>query len=263
MYVAAIAAAVAAGIIAGDANAELEVLCKVKEEQIEKIVEYMQEAANRQCESSNLPLEWLRDEKGLAFILGAISINIYKPLHAYDEIEVSTWCKESKSYIFNRYFDILRDGELIAEASSTWVLIDLNSKSMVRASAHEELWKNFFYHDPIDQAVLLPKAKIAKDAPLFEVGKRKIMYSDIDYNMHMNNTHYPDMVCDYLDEMVDENNAYRVSGMSLSYLKESPLGATLTVTRGEMREDGTIEVRTLNENGEACLEAVAKLEKLN
>lgn len=37
-----IAAAVAAGIIAGDANAELEVLCKVKEEQIEKIVEYMQ-----------------------------------------------------------------------------------------------------------------------------------------------------------------------------------------------------------------------------
>ena len=33
-----------------------------------KIVEYMQETANRQCECSGLPLEWLRDEKGLAFI---------------------------------------------------------------------------------------------------------------------------------------------------------------------------------------------------
>ena len=224
-----------------------------------KIVEYMQETANRQCESSGLPLEKMRDEKGLAFILGAISINIYKPLHAYEDIEVNTWCKEAKSYIFMRYFEILRGGEKIAEASSTWVLIDLNTKNMVRACNYDFLSDKFYYDELVDPAVLLPKAKIAKDAAMREVGKRKIMYSDIDYNMHMNNTHYPDMVCDYLDEMVDENNAYRVSGMSLSYLKESPLGATLTVTRGEMREDGAIEVRTLNEDGEACLEAVVKL----
>ena len=73
-----------------------------------KIVEYMQETANAQCESSGLPLEKLRDERGLAFILGALSINIYSPLHAYEEIEVRTWCKEAKSYIFNRYFEIYR-----------------------------------------------------------------------------------------------------------------------------------------------------------
>lgn len=227
-----------------------------------KIVEYMQETANRQCEESGLPLEKLRDEKGLAFILGALSINIYKPLHAYEEIEVRTWCKEAKSYIFMRYFEIMRDGEKIAEASSTWVLIDLNSKNMVRASAYDFLGDKFYYDDPVNLAALLPKAKIAKDTPLFEVGKRKIMYSDIDYNMHMNNTHYPDMVCDYLDEMAGEI-PYFVSGMSLSYVKESHLGATLTVTRGEMQEDGTIQVRTLNEDGEACLEAVVKLEKIN
>ena len=52
-----------------------------------KIVEYMQEAANRQCEDSGLPLEKLRDEKGLAFILGALSLRIYKPLHAYEDID--------------------------------------------------------------------------------------------------------------------------------------------------------------------------------
>ena len=228
-----------------------------------KIVEYMQETANRQCEESGLPLEWLRDEKGLAFILGAISLNIYKPLHAYENIEINTWCKEAKSYIFMRYFEIIRGGEKVAEASSTWVLIDINSKSMVRANNYDFFDGKFYYDEPVDPSILLPKAKIDKEKALTKVGKRKICYSDIDYNMHMNNTHYPDMVCDYLDEMVDENNAYRVLGMSLSYLKESPLGATLTVTRGEMREDGTIEVRTLNEAGETCLEAVVKLEKIN
>ncbi len=224
-----------------------------------KIVEYMQETANRQCEGSGLPLEKLRDEKGLAFILGALSLNIYKPLHAYEEIEVRTWCKEAKSYIFMRYFEILRGGELIAEASSTWVLIDLNTKNMVRASAYEFLSGKFYYDDPIDPASLPQKARIAKDAQLFEVGKRKIGYSDIDYNMHMNNTHYPDMLCDFLSEMTDESQAYTVSSLSLSYLKESHLGAALTITRSEMSDDGKIEIRTLNEAGDVCLEAVVGL----
>jgi acyl-ACP thioesterase len=122
------------------------------------------------------------------------------------------------------------------------------------------LGDKFYYDEPVDPAALLPKAKIAKDAIMTEVGNRKIMYSDIDYNMHMNNTRYPDMLCDYLSEMTDESQAYRVSALSLSYLKESRLGATLTVTRSERGEDGTVSVRTLNESGETCLEAVVGLE---
>ena len=223
-----------------------------------KILEYMQETANRQCEYSGLPLEKLRDEKGLAFILGALSMNIYQPLHAYEDIEVNTWCKEAKSYIFMRYFEIMRGGEKIAEAATTWVLIDINNKTMVRAGNFDFFDGKFYYDEPVDPSVLLPKAKIAKDAQLFEVGKRKIMYSDIDYNMHMNNTRYPDMLCDFLAEMTDER--YRISSLSLSYLKESRLGATLTVTRSERGEDGTVSVRTLNESGETCLEALVGLE---
>ena len=226
-----------------------------------KIVEYMQETANRQCESSGLPLEALRDERALAFILGSISINVYKPLYAYDEVEVSTWCKEAKSYIFQRFFEITKDGERVAEAISVWVLIDLEKKSMVRADSYDFLSECFYYDEPVDQTLLLPKARIAKDAELYEVGKRKIVYSDIDYNMHMNNTHYPDMICDFLEEMTSENESYRVAAMSLSYVKESHLGSTLTVMRSKMSEDGTVMVRTLNEAGETCLEAVVRLEK--
>ena len=227
-----------------------------------KILEYMQETANRQCECSGLPLDKLRDERGLAFILGALSMNIYEPLRAYEEIEVNTWCKEAKGYIFMRYFEIMRGGEKIAEASSTWVLIDLNTKSMVRASAYDFLNSCFYYDEPVDPEALLPKARIAKDAPLFTVGERKIVYSDIDYNMHMNNTHYPDMLCDFLGEMTDEGATYTVGAISLSYLKEARLGAALTVTRGEMNEDGNVEMRTLNEDGETCLEAIVKLKRI-
>lgn len=227
-----------------------------------KIVEYMQETANLQCEDSGLPLEKLRDEKGLAFILGALSMNVYKSLYAYEEIEVRTWCKEAKSYIFNRYFEIIRDGEKIAEAATTWVLIDLNTKSMVRASNYDFLQGCFYYDDPVDPSILPPKARISKDAIMYEIGKRKIVYSDIDYNMHMNNTHYPDMICDFLEEMTNDNVAYRIGALSLSYVKESHLGTTLTVTRSDTGNDGSINIRTLNDAGEACLEATVKLERI-
>ncbi len=220
-----------------------------------KIVEYMQETANLQCESSGLPLDKLRDERGLAFILGAMSISVHKPVHAYENIEVRTWCKEAKSYIFQRFFEIIRDGETIAEASSTWVLIDLNQKTMVRADHYDIFDGKFYYDEPVDADKLLKKARIAKDAELCFVGERKIVYSDIDYNMHMNNTHYPDMICDFLSELNNGEEPCRISKISLSYIKESHLGATLKIYRSETNENGEVFVRTVNENGEICLEA--------
>ena len=224
-----------------------------------KLVTYMQETANRQCEISGLPLEKLRDEKGLGFILGAISMTVHNPLYSYEDFEVRTWCKLARGYTFNRYFEIARGDTLIASAATTWVLLDINTKTMVRADKEEWMHDRFFYDEPVDPEILPKKARISKDVELFEVGKRKICYSDIDYNMHMNNTHYPDMICDFLDEMTAENPAYRVGAMSLTYVKESHLGATLTVSRSARDENGNILVRTQNEQGETCLDALVTL----
>ena len=224
-----------------------------------RLVEHLQELANRQCESSGLPLDRLRDERGLGFILGALSLKLHLPLRAYDEVELVTWCRPARGYIFNRYFEIRKDGELALSAISTWVIVDVNSKQMVRISPDDPMHSSFYYDEPISPDAVPPKARISKDAALFPVGKRRIMYSDIDYNMHMNNTRYPDMICDHLCEMTDGECAYRVGEMSLSYLKESHLGATLTVLRSEADGDGNILVRTVGEQGDTCLEAVVRL----
>jgi len=224
-----------------------------------KIVECMQEVANRQCEACGLPLEQLRDERGLGFILGALSLRIDAPLHAYDEIEVSTWCLPARGYIFNRYFEIKKNGQTVAQAASTWVLLDVNKKTLVRTSPDDDMHTHFYYDEPIDPTALPPKARIPRDAELFPVGKRKIVYSDIDYNGHMNNTHYPDMICDFLCEMTSAEPSYFVSSLSLSYVKEAALGDTLSVERSQADESGKVFVRTKNSNSEVCLEAIATL----
>lgn len=226
------------------------------------LVRYMQETANRQCEESGLPLDKLRDEKGLGFILGTISLRIFKPLYAYEDFEVRTWCKMARGYTFNRYFEIVKGGEVIACAATVWVLIDINEKKMVRAENYEWMHERFYYDEPIDPAILPKKARITQDAELFPVGERRIVYSDIDYNMHMNNTHYPDMLCDHIDEMTSEAPAYRVSAMSLTYVKESRLGATLSIFRSKRDNSGCILIRTQNEQGEVCLDALVEITEI-
>ena len=76
--------------------------------------------------------------------------------------------------------------------------------------------------------------------------------------MHMNNTHYPDMICDHLLEMTGDEQK-TVSSMSLSYLKEAALGEVLSVYRSDADADGVILIRTQNQEGDFCLDATVTL----
>ena len=220
-----------------------------------KILMYFQETGNIQCAEFGLPLDKMRDKQGLGFILSQLSMKVIKPVPAYKKIEVSTWCKEARGYSFLRFFEMRADGEVVACASSTWALVDVHNKTLAKADRLES--QNFPYDEPIDTAILPPRARIGRGDVLEKVGERTIFYSDIDYNMHMNNTNYPDMLCDFLPDMQGKY----VSEISLSYLKEAPLGATLTVNRG-LREDGFFEFKTTNPAGETCLEAIVKLQNM-
>ena len=62
-----------------------------------------------------MDLNELYRNEGLGFLLSRIQMKVHKPIFAYEDITVNTWCTESKSYAFMRYFDIWRGGEKVAE----------------------------------------------------------------------------------------------------------------------------------------------------
>lgn len=219
---------------------------------------YMMETANMQCEQYNFGLDKLRDEKAQGFVLGSIQASFIKPLYAYDKITVRTWCRESRGYSFMRYFEIIRGGETVAQASSTWALLDINARTMIRG---DESYDGYFPIDEPLDAKSLPRRARASKNELECVGTRRIVYSDIDYNMHMNNTRYPDMICDFLPDM----NGKRITKMSLNYVREAPLGAELTVMRHSPDDAdgvGEFEIRTLDSEGNTCLEAIVEIQKI-
>ena len=219
-----------------------------------RLVAYMQETANAQLLANGTSLDALRDEKGLAFLLSRITVVSYAPLYTGDEICVKTWICEGRGYRFDRCFRVLRGEEVVAEAYSMWALMDLRERRLLRAT---EFSYGFAGDEPLPPTF---SARVRHPAAcdMECVGERRIVYSDIDYNGHMNNTHYPDMLCDFTENILRK----RVTGMTLSFLHEGAYGHTLKVLRRENSEEGRTFFRTLDETGETCLEAVLTFEPI-
>lgn len=206
---------------------------------------YMQETANHQLRASNMDLDRLRDERGLGFLLSRVSVCIYSQLHAYEEIEVQTWIVEGKGLSFHRCFRVLRGEETVAEAFTVWGLMDLQGKRLVR---QENFQYPFGGDDPISLSLPV-RFRLPSLSEMEPVGERTIVYSDLDYNRHMNNTHYPDMLCDFTPNILNRG----VSGMTLSYLHEAAFGKNLTVYRAQAEDEFLF--RTVDGEGNICLEA--------
>lgn len=210
-----------------------------------QLLVYMQETSNRHMTSCGIGLDELRDTKGLAFILSKIKLSIKKALYAYEDIAVETWTAGGRGFGFLRFYRILRGDEVIAECETTWALVGLEDKKLYRADAFDF----GFVDDPAIDVGMPPRFRVPKNEELCEFGERRIVYSDLDYNMHMNNTKYADMLCDF----IPLEEVSRLRGMSLTYLHEAHFGDTVKLF-GQKSDEGYL-FRTVNEEGTSCIEA--------
>ncbi len=216
------------------------------------VLMFMQETANRQFEAAGCPLDGIRDKQGVGFILSRIAIEMAEPIHAYEDIAVDTFTCKGRGFTFPRGFEIKRDGKTVARAMSQWALVRVADKSLVKA---EEFPLTFGDEDELSMEMPL-RFRIPRELDWEQVGSRTIAFSDIDYNMHMNNTKYPDMLCDFLPDPAHT----RVVGVSLSYCKEAAYGDTLSIERAEGGE-GRYYIRT-RKGDDVCLEAMVMIEKV-
>ncbi|MCI8388093.1 MAG: hypothetical protein HFE63_06450 [Clostridiales bacterium] len=213
------------------------------------VLRYMQETANLQMKAEKPSNEDLRRD-GMAFLLSRINMSLYHPLHAGDEIEVFTWGCESRGVSFNRCYQIRRDGEVIAEAASVWGLIGIETHKLYKV---DEVELGFGIDEPLE--LDSPRrVHIPRDVNLSLVGERTIVYSDLDVNGHMNNTNYPDMICDFVPDMVGK----RVISLGISFVNEARLGEVLKVYLAN--NDGQYYIRTVRNDGLTNIEAILMLE---
>ena len=211
------------------------------------LMRYIQAAAQNQLTESGLSYEELK-AKNRAFIISRIKVEFEIPVRAYDRLEAVSFPCHSRGYSFLRCYELESDGEPIARAISAWALVDTDSRALVRV-------KDFNLGLPLLPALPLALSRISVPADIVDVGKYGVHYGDVDQNMHMNNTKYPDMYSNFLplkNKMITRIN--------ISYLNEAAIGDKLQIMRA--CQNDVFYFRTVRGDGMVNSEAEIQLRDL-
>lgn len=157
---------------------------------------------------------------GIDWIITRMDVEILKFPKYRDEITIQTYPAETQMCFYPRYWRILdKDGNVIIRASSIWALLDHQTR---RVSMRKDIVPEIAFEKHDDQ-IPQPRKIIAADTQL--VDERKIYYSEIDLNGHLNNCSYIKLLVDIHD--VEFYKKHQISGITTNYVKEVYAGQTV------------------------------------
>lgn len=221
-----------------------------------RILMFLQECAHGHTDSVGCAPEIMIKRDGGCFWLTRICVSVLADIHWDDELEVVTFATDdSRGFSFNRCFEVYRGEEKVCEAYSVWALMNLTT---MRPTAVKDWQIDLGLEPPVKPTAPL-HVRIPKELEMKESGKQTVYYRDIDYNGHMNNARYPDVICGFLP--LEALEGKRVAEISISFMHEAARGETIKGFYAEDAfEDGTYYVRTVRESDMATnVEARIKL----
>ncbi len=136
----------------------------------------------------------------MGWILSRFHFKFLKPIMWRDEVQFRTWHKGIQSVFYVRDFEIVDSvGELAAIGTSSWVILDLENRSLVRMT---ELPPCVSPDPQLSVSAieeLAPKVAMPRKCTPEKVRDHVVVYSDLDINGHTNNVRYVDWAMDCLD----------------------------------------------------------------
>ena len=151
-----------------------------------------------------------------------------------DDVTVRTWPMGAEGVRCNRCYQIIRDGEVLINAMSEWVIIDATTRTLRKVETtsypNDVEW---IKEKSIEERFRRFKDDFAEEDLVY---KRLVRSGDIDVTHHTNNVTYITMLLDTFS--VKELENMTLKEMEVSYLNESFEGETLSIYR-KVREDGT------------------------
>ncbi|HOF20686.1 MAG TPA: thioesterase [Bacteroidales bacterium] len=148
-----------------------------------------------------------------------------------ERITVKTWPFGTDNVFALRFFDLkFPDGRTIAKASSSWLIIDAETKRIRRPDQTLEQLSS--YRKSHEMPVRIAE-KIRETPAGGKVSDRfRVKVSDLDVNMHTNNVNYLKWTIDSYD--FDFMLKHFPVSVEINYLAESVLGDNITIrTSGE------------------------------
>lgn len=169
---------------------------------------------------------------GMAFLLTGVEVRIARMPTMREQVTFSTWHRGVERVRFLRDVEMSdAQGNRLATYSSQWVLVDPESHKIKRPSCLPELNRV-----PMRQCEALNRVEpLHLPDHMVLAGHRRVGYADLDYNGHLNNTKYTDIISDWVPGGLEEGYFTR---LRLDFQGEARLGEILeisTATDGKLR----------------------------
>ena len=153
-------------------------------------------------------------KRNIDWVITRMDVEIKRLPKCDEKIIVHTYPGKDLAMLYPRYFFITDEkGEIIVRCSSLWALINsVTRKVIVDRDVINKLPGETYNNElPLPSKIAIPDNKEF-------VEKRTIHYSDLDFNNHMNNVRYVELLSDVHDAAFYKNN--RPSFISLNYTRE-------------------------------------------
>lgn len=159
----------------------------------------------------------------IAILVSRTSYRIHKMPEANEDIVIDTWEEKPEALQLTRSYEITTpEGELLITGDSRWICVNLATRKIMR-TADFTLRPNPEIQTEHD---CIPPGKIAVPENLVQLDERKIRFSEIDGNGHMDNSRYAEYTIDSLPEQYQQKE---FTDMRMNYSKEAVLGDTLQI----------------------------------
>ena len=180
---------------------------------IPAIFRYFQDVALLATESKGVDSISL-SKRNIDWVITRMTVQIKCLPKCDEEIVVCTHPGKDMAMLYPRYFYIMdAKGEIIVSSSSIWALIDNNTrKVIVDRDVISKLPPESYDCQPD-----LPE-KLAESPNKRFIEKRTIHYSDLDFNSHMNNVRYVELLMDAHDTAFYD--AHSIKRITLNYMRE-------------------------------------------
>ena len=206
----------------------------------------LEDAGSKQMEAFPPSNDDLR-ARGMGFVISRLLLRIDRPLREGEVADARTFATDSRGVSYNRCYQMYAGDELVAEAYSSWALLNFVEHKLVRVVEIEQLGGESEPPLRLDMPMREPFPPV--DA--FEtLGTREVYFSDADRNGHLNNTKYLNWLCDYVPDILHKT----LRTANISFVSEAPLGERLTVLRAAQGDRFFFKLQRAD--GKLCCEAI-------
>jgi acyl-ACP thioesterase len=210
---------------------------------LDAMFQYFQEAAICHAENLDCGREDMA-RTGQVWVLSRLSVVVDRRPDYCETVTVRTWPRGGEKLFAVRDFDIRdKEDKPIVAARSGWLIIDLEKRRPIRPQPVMDILPQNEGINALDWG----PASLTERPNLQKTCERKALYTDVDYNGHVNNVRYIQWIEDTLDpKLLESAGRMRID---INYLNEILSGEVIEILSAPIEDAGSA--------GDECTSAFA------